>query len=159
MDNVSDPLSSLHDIHLPPPVSWWPLAPGWWLVLIAILLVALLAWLYWQWLRNRKPWRAQALHELQRLETELQQGSDASAYVAQLSVLLRRVALSIRNPSTAAALTGEAWLKFLDEVGQTQQFTTGVGRVLTSAPYAPNAQSIDIAALLALARQWVSNAR
>ena len=33
-----DPLSQLADIHLPYPVSFWPLAPGWW-VLIGILVV------------------------------------------------------------------------------------------------------------------------
>ena len=28
-----NPLDQLADIHLPDPVSWWPLAPGWWMLL------------------------------------------------------------------------------------------------------------------------------
>ncbi|MBL4711699.1 MAG: DUF4381 domain-containing protein [Gammaproteobacteria bacterium] len=30
---------NLKDIHLPEPILWWPLAPGWWMV-IALLFVA-----------------------------------------------------------------------------------------------------------------------
>ena len=34
----------LRDLHLPNPVGWWPLAPGWWF-LIALAL-ALMAWMF-----------------------------------------------------------------------------------------------------------------
>jgi hypothetical protein len=35
----------LRDIHLPPPAGWWPLAPGWWILIgIALLLLTWLAW-------------------------------------------------------------------------------------------------------------------
>ncbi|MDP7406676.1 MAG: DUF4381 domain-containing protein, partial [SAR324 cluster bacterium] len=27
-----DPLAALRDVHLPPAVSWWPPAPGWWII-------------------------------------------------------------------------------------------------------------------------------
>ena len=57
-----DPLSQLADIHLPDPVSIWPLAPGWWLVIVLIL--AGLCWLSIQYIRktilNRRLKAAQA---------------------------------------------------------------------------------------------------
>ena len=42
-----DPLSQLRDIHTPDPISWWPLAPGWWILagLVIIGLVFLIRWL------------------------------------------------------------------------------------------------------------------
>jgi hypothetical protein len=35
--NTEDPLAQLRDIHLPEPISWWPLAPGWWLLAVVII--------------------------------------------------------------------------------------------------------------------------
>jgi hypothetical protein len=43
--NQPDPLAALRDIHLPEAVSFWPLAPGWWIALgiMVGLAVAILA--------------------------------------------------------------------------------------------------------------------
>ena len=151
MTDSASLLTNLRDIHAPPPVSWWPPAPGWWLLLV-VLIVALI--LLWRW-RRARPWRRHALRELQALELEYGANGDVVNCVAQVSVLLRRVALSARAPTAAAALTGDAWLNYLDEAGRTQQFSTGVGRVLISAPYA-RAESVDVPQLIKLARRWVS---
>ncbi len=35
---AEDPLSQLRDIHLPEPVTFWPPAPGWWFILLLILI-------------------------------------------------------------------------------------------------------------------------
>ena len=41
-------LENLRDIAVPPPVPWWPPAPGWWVVMavlaIAVIVVAFRAW-------------------------------------------------------------------------------------------------------------------
>ena len=44
----SDPLAQLRDIHLPPPIEWWPPAPGWY-VLALIVLGAVVGLLYYAW--------------------------------------------------------------------------------------------------------------
>jgi hypothetical protein len=151
MPDSQDLLNNLRDIHAPPPVSWWPPAPGWW-VLLVVIVIALLVW--WR-VRRARPWRRQALRELQQMEQEFGTTGDVEACVTQLSVLLRRVALSVRAPVSAAALTGDAWLKYLDELGRTQQFSTGIGRVLISAPYA-RAEAVDVPGLIILTRRWLN---
>ena len=50
----------LKDIHLPDVGLWWPLAPGWWLLLILVLLVIyylprLLRWLRWKPVKTLSP--------------------------------------------------------------------------------------------------------
>ena len=59
----------LHDIHLPPAISWWPPAPGWWLLLcvFSLLIVAIyLARQHWQ----RRHLRRLALSQLEELELQ-----------------------------------------------------------------------------------------
>lgn len=146
-------LSQLRDIHLPPPVSWWPPAPGWWLLLTVLLVTALV--LYWMVRRHRRnAWRRQALQELARL-----QGSDDATVASQLSILLRRVAISLYPHEEVAALTGKAWLAFLDDtLGEGTPFQTGAGRALLIGPYAATVE-IDSPALLSLAESWIKRVK
>ena len=148
-------LGQLRDIHLPPPVSWWPPAPGWWLLAaILILLVALAVWLFHRHRRDR--WRRAALKEWRRLREDWRAGAiDGAGAARQLSVLLRRVAL-VRFPRRqVAALTGEAWLAFLDSALPGQKpFSTGPGRALLEAPYAVRVD-IDTEALFEVCGRWL----
>jgi Domain of unknown function (DUF4381) len=143
-------LSQLRDIHLPAAVPWWPPAPGWW-ALVALLLIAagLVYVIYARRRRNR--WRGSALTELARLR-------DASPQrlLREVSVLLRRVAISRFPRHDVAALTGEAWLAFLDRsLGDGAAFQSGVGRVLLSGPYATSHVEVDVVSLLALCERWI----
>jgi len=146
---LNDPLAALHPLHTPAPIGWWPPAPGWWLV--AVLLLVMLSVIGW-WHRRSARRRA-ALTELRQLERS---DVDAARFTARLNQLLRRVALSCFPRDQVAALSGTDWLRFLDAHGG-NGFYSGPGRVLATAPYAPDSPC-DRAALLALARQWIRQA-
>jgi hypothetical protein len=142
-------LNQLHDIHLPAAVSWWPPAPGWWGVLALVLIVAGLVYVIYT-RRRRNRWRAKALAELARLRD-----AAPERLLRDLSVLLRRVAISRFPRHDVAALTGEAWLAFLDRsLGDAKAFQSGAGRVLLSGPYASNAE-VDTASLIVLCERWI----
>ena len=155
MSQPTVPPLPLRDIHLPEPISWWPPAPGWWLLAGVLLLLGLLGG---RWLRGRRQRRltTAALEHIASLERR--DMSDRELAEA-LSTLIRRVALAHFPRDRVAGLCGEAWLHFLDlslsADNQQHPFRGGCGRALIEAPYHPRGQ-IDRAALLALARDWVT---
>lgn len=148
----SDPLQGLRDIHLPAPVSFWPPAPGWWLLALLIVLI-LFAGLWWWQRRRRRAYRRAALRQLQQLQVALQQGQAETSIIAELSILLRRTAISRYGRQAVAALHGTAWLDFLDRTGRTTAFSTQ-GQALLEAPYRRNSTH-SAAPLLDLAHHWL----
>ncbi|MGB5739133.1 MAG: DUF4381 domain-containing protein [Woeseia sp.] len=145
----------LRDLHLPDPVSWWPLAPGWWL-LLAIALAGLL-WLasraYRDWQRGRA--RRLALRELDRLAAAHAADGNVAQLAKSLSALLRRAMLAYAPRVEVARLTGDAWLNWLDRGLAQPVFTEGPGSSLGWLPYrAPrtDGEQVDVAALIKAVR-------
>lgn len=105
----TDPLNSLHDIVLPADVSAWPPALGWWLILLAgILMLGLsvfFALRYYRRLQKRRIY-LQALAQLQP--------EHSTAYYAAVNRLLKQAAIAYRGPA-AKTLSGQAWLNYLDQ--------------------------------------------
>ncbi|VAW90357.1 FIG00657500: hypothetical protein [hydrothermal vent metagenome] len=146
----------LRDIHLPAAISWWPPAPGWWLLLALVLVVVLLAW-WWQRRKAALRVRVAALAEWQALMEAFQQEQNVNQLVQGLSVLLRRVSLSYDPREAVAALSGEAWLRYLDNrhsLSQPNSFSEGVGRLLLTGPYQQQIDG-DALALHALCGEWL----
>lgn len=148
----------LRDIHLPDPVNWWPPAPGWWgFSMLCLLLVVAVGTLIRA--RRRGRLKRRSLTLLQQLAEQYRADGDARRLSANLSVLLRRVALSAYPRRQVAALTGAEWLRFLDNsltpAGNDDAFSEGIGRALIEAPYNPDCR-VDGDALIGLIRQWIS---
>jgi hypothetical protein len=146
-------LSNLRDIVLPQPVSYWPPAAGWW-ILAAAVLAALALLVARRVVRYRHDaYRRQALRELAALPAPLD-----AAGAQSLSAILKRTALVAFPRADVAALTGTAWLRFLDTSGRMQAFETGSARQLAvialGGPVADDGQAIRAAA-----RDWIRRHR
>lgn len=154
-DNVnSSSALPLRDIHMLPTPDLWPLAPGWWVLALAGLITLIVAS---RWVEARlRRWRRRrgTLRALVQLRHNLSQGCNSAQFAAELSILLRRVALHRFPRDAVAGLSGERWLTFLDATGGGGKFTRGPGRVLTTAPYAATAD-LDIEGLYILVRHWI----
>ncbi len=134
-------LQSMRDIHLPE-TGGSQLAAGW--VLLAAGVLLLLAMLLGFLLRRRRSedWRQVAQQELVSIR---QQAIDAPANetVAACSRLLRRVSLALLPREGVAAMTGENWLKLLDTLHGSSQFSEGPGQVLAELPYSRPVATAD----------------
>ncbi len=151
----------IRDIHLPETIGWFPPAIGWWFVAILIpvstyFLIALI-----QHLRQKT-----AIKEAKKLLNQLQTDDSLTPLekVCELSILLRRVAISHAPDLDIGGLTGRAWLDYLDGSLKNAPFKNGIGRCLADAPYQKElSPDVDLAALFQLAKTWLnaqhSNAR
>lgn len=146
----------LRDLHLPEAIGWWPLAPGWWL-LIALAVVAMVV-LFRRYLRTRARGAARrhALLQLKELTAEFEQHRDAVAFSSALSALLRRTMLAYAPRQEVAGLTGDEWLAWLDKDLDQPRFQSEAGRKLLELPYrAPRDEvsALDLVDVVAAVRQ------
>lgn len=126
---LSSPLAKLRDIHMPSPVSIWPLAPGWYLLIFVILLV--FAAMLWRYHKRQLQLRFET-----KILTELDSYLNQSPpNWAEINVLLKRVAFLYHPREKIAGLTGVAWLNWLDEQSHSNSYTKGSGQLLLSGPY------------------------
>ena len=151
-------LAQLADIHLPGPISWWPPAPGWWVLLV--LVMALMAYL------GRRAQRAYghrmvqqfALTELQHCHDRYQESDEANAglrLVNEVNTVLRRVALAHYRNAEVASLTGLAWADFLRNTAADTPLSDTLHEALASGRF-QRTIVVDPDALNAFAKAWVT---
>ncbi|MFW2405822.1 MAG: DUF4381 domain-containing protein [Gammaproteobacteria bacterium] len=125
----------LRDIHLPEPVAWWPPAIGWWLVCALVLIVAfaVMTWLQRRARRRTSPTTI-ARRDLDRLQLAWAEHADTQRLLADLSTWLRRAGMSFASREAAAGVTGERWIRFLDELAGAEFFAADAA-LLIAGPY------------------------
>ena len=156
-------LDNLRDIVQPASIPWWPPASGVWLLLalVAVWLAAGLGlwWVHWR----RQAYRRAGLRELRGIAARLGHMPERAAALVDLAALLKRVALMAYTREQVAALSGNAWLTFLDRTGGTTRFTGGPGAVLAEVSSRPGlGAALDVAqveALVATAQDWIRQHR
>lgn len=155
----SDPLSQLADIHLPEQVGLWPLAPGWWVLLFLLAVLAVWGIILLRRQLHRRNLRLHAIAELQRCRDSLESAAGTEgaqiAYINAVNAVLRRVALAHYPRSTVAGLTGRAWVEFLRSHG-TLSLDEDTARALSEGRFAPHCD-VDPDALQEAARQWINS--
>jgi hypothetical protein len=145
-------LEQLRDIHLPADISWWPLAPGWW-VLAGAVVVAALAVVAINYVRRRTV-RYRALHELNDLRRDENLGAVIAA--ERIAVLLKRIVLQRSATKSIGVEHGPRWVERLTQ--EPGGMPAEIARFLALAPYADAERidgSPDRAALFTAADRWI----
>lgn len=147
-------LEQLKDIHYPESISWWPLAPGWY-VLGAILILFVFFICFWSVRLYRKLKKRKKLLKLfEELKERAKKESHSAQIWAELSAFLKRFTLLLYPRQDVSSLHGKAWLQFLNAKGHTEDFTGEIGCLLISIPY-QTTPSEKAEALLELIDRWI----
>lgn len=127
-------MEAFEPLQSPPPVSWWPPAPGWWLLAVAcLILIAWGAWRAWRsWRRNR--YRRALTQQLEALWEQCRPDQNAdhiAPYLSGACELIRRT-WCLLDPRCAALPTRELLLQLEQTPGVTipSALTSRVDHVL-----------------------------
>ena len=99
-----DPLAQLNDIHLPAPISQYPLALGWWLLALFTIVALVAAVVYWRRHQKQRKVRNIAIKQLQQ---------NTNMSVEETLLLIKWVALAYFPRSQCANLYGKKLQQFL----------------------------------------------
>ena len=149
----------LRDLHLPEAIGWWPLAPGWWLLIVLSVIALVFALRAWLRARARGAARRYALRELNAIERQYEERKNPVEFGANLSELLRRTMLAYAPRHDVAGLTGDAWLEWLDDGLAQPVFSNGPGRQIVELPYKNPDEDLnasDVDRLMAAVRHRVA---
>jgi len=133
MNPAQELLAQLRDIHLPADPSWWPPAPGWWLLgLCLVVLIYLVLGKLLKWYRIAAPSRkfVNALRSL-----PISDPAKSQQNLRSMSRLARQYAITRYGRGRTAGLTGTSWLNFLDQSSASSAFSEGPGKILAEGPY------------------------
>ena len=139
-------LSGLKDIRLPIEPSFWPLAKGWYLLFISIVILSILIFIFWKIYQNKPlPY---ALRELNKIKKE-----NSNQSLKQLSQLLKRVAMAKFGRDAIAPLHEDEWQEFL-LASAPQTLDKEQAEQLAYAIYNPNPKIPDKKLFLS-SQKWI----
>lgn len=155
---MSPLIEQLHDIEGLDPIGLWPLAIGWWAVIvIGVGAFIVLTYALIRWIAFKRSWKNDTLRKLALLEKNLSE-STARETAIILSEYLRRIALRRFSRKECASLVGESWLLWLTKNDPKQFDWKAKGMFLMNVPYAPENTAIpaeQVKDLIQAVKHWV----
>ena len=138
MTNETLSILDLQDIVVPESVGLWPPAPFLWFVLSVVMgaVAALVVKGVLRWRRNR--YRRAGLELLASAKEKFECNGQAPELVADLSELLKRIALAAFPREQVASLYGRDWLLFLQKTAGGASLDAVLGEALAEAVCAEN---------------------
>lgn len=106
-------LEQLRDIHLPESVSWWPLAPGWWIIIGLLLALAVLFIVRAILQKRHRRFARYALLELGAIQED-----EPQDWLMKTHLIMRRASLCYFPKSKVASLDHQQWRQLLESTGR-----------------------------------------
>lgn len=109
-NSTATSLDLMHDIIVPPAVSFWPLAPGWYVLSLLLLTYSLYLGLKLRAKYRANRYRREAMQELVSLAK-----SEGAGEIERLLKLMKRVALQHFGRERVASLSDTLWWEFVEK--------------------------------------------
>jgi Domain of unknown function (DUF4381) len=130
----------LRDIHLPLPVGIWPLAPGWWFLIAA--LITAIAIILFLLQRHRRPTALkQALAEVDRL-LDTSEVSNVKRN-QEISLILKKLAVTSYPREDVAGLSGQEWITWVQSLVEGKTLSAQLLEFLKLGPYSAKVNVIQ----------------
>ncbi len=146
-------LDQLHDIIIPPAVSNWPLAPGWYALALLLLAYGLHIGLkYWS-LYRKNLYRREALQEL----SGIMLAEEPSTQVKALLGLMKRVGIQCYGREKVAALNENEWWDFMENHSKVKA-DPNLRELGQKVLYGPDTQvtADEVKAVVKVAKVWIN---
>ena len=127
--NTQIDLSGLKDLHLMNKPNFWPLAIGWWIVIVGLIFFALLAWKLYSIWRDSPP-----VYACRKAKKILHQQTEDIILLKKLSQLLKRVAIAADGRPQIAPLSDKKWQEYLTS-RISEALTDQEAHLIAFAPY------------------------
>lgn len=155
-------LAQLADIHLPEPVSFWPPAPGWWI--LAVLIIVLVIWFIRKTriANAQKRVKSQAISEFAACyenysnSTETDLDTLKLRYVNQANGVLKRVALVHFTDEAVAGLGGADWVDFVRKNGESSLLNESISQALSHGRFKTKID-VNVDELNDFGHAWISS--
>ena len=154
-------LEQLADIHLPVEISYWPPAPGWWILAVMLLVGGIFLSLRFIQFRNLQQVCRHALLELESCYSQLAKidSSDPSnqlRYVNEVNSVLRRVALVHFPHAKVASLGGKDWVDFIRQKGDSAALNEEIAAALSFGRFQTHCE-VDVDKMNDLGKAWITS--
>ena len=145
-------LDQMHDIIIPSALALWPLAPGWYALLLLVLAYGIhIGSKYWS-LYQKNLYRREALEVLASLDAE-----EASKDINSLLGLMKRVGLQHFGREKVGALSQNEWWDFIERHSKAKAGIQ-IRELSQKILYAPNTEATreDLKAFTKVAKVWIN---
>jgi hypothetical protein len=133
----------LKDIQGLDPISAWPLAIGWWIIIAGLIIAAILVMLFFYDQKRRSlSWKSQLLKKLEIMKKTVS-SENAHAIATELAEMIRRLATHRFSRKECGHLQGEAWILWLSEKDPIHYDWTKSKEILIEAPFRPSGFDVD----------------
>ncbi|MGH1485942.1 MAG: DUF4381 domain-containing protein [Cellvibrionaceae bacterium] len=104
----------LDDIITPQTISLWPLAPAWWIFLIAIITTIFISFLLFKRYIKKWAYRKEALALTKQYHKQWKASNNHSEFCQHLLTTLKRTAMTAYPSQSIETLYGKQWIELLN---------------------------------------------